>query len=209
MFTLDAIEASSSSVSTSTANVFDSGYQSFVLTLANPTATSTTGLSRPSTQVKLSADTTTGISSSKTTPTPTSLCPAGNRTTSTSVDENKYQVICYIDYIDDIYPFRLVDSFEGCLAACDGFNIANTGTQCLAALFVPSRVNDADDCYLKSSLDHPTIATVDIEGAILLTPTASTTTKLKASQHATSIKTGTKSSSKTSVAVATSTATSG
>ena len=125
------------------------------------------------------------------------------------MDENKYQVVCDVDYTDDIYPFRLVDSFDGCLAACDGFNVANTGIRCLAAVFVPSRINDADDCYLKPSVDHPSTATVSIEGAILITPTASAAMKSKTSQHTTSTKITSNSSSKTSVAVAPSISTSG
>ena len=192
LFTVDAIAVSTepgsaTSTSTSTGNIFAGGYQSFVLTFANQASTSLD--SDLSTQLKIAVST---KSSPSATPTPSSICPARNDTTYTSVDKHNYQVICNIDYPVDILPFRLVDSFEDCLAACDAFNTENSGsTRCLAALFVPGRVNNADDCYLKPSIDHPTAATVGIEGAILVTQAAPTTS--------------TESSSKSSSAVVTST----
>lgn len=39
---------------------------------------------------------------------------------------------------------------------------------CLGALFVPSRLNGADDCYLKSVVDNPAPARLPIQGAILV-----------------------------------------
>lgn len=96
------------------------------------------------------------------------LCPAGNGTTYTSNRSIEYQVICGVDFPDNDYPFLLVDSLDSCVQACDAFNVKAGSNDCLAALFVPSRLLDLDNCYLKSSVNHPTVATVGIEGVVLV-----------------------------------------
>lgn len=124
----------------------DNGYQSFVLGgFSNPTPTASS--------VALSA-------------TATSVCPAGNGTTYTSDAGIVYQIICNTDFPDDDYPFQLVDSFAGCVQKCDAYNYNAHHVQCVAALFIASRDEDANDCYLKSSIDDPTPTTLQIQGAI-------------------------------------------
>ena len=98
----------------------------------------------------------------------------------------KYQVICNIDFPDSDFPFQLVQTFDECIAACDTFNAKAGSNKCLAALFVPGRVQDADDCYLKYSIEHPTVATVGIEGAILVTSTPTSTASTSMSTTSTS-----------------------
>ena len=122
------------------------GYQSFVLG----------GFSTPATS----------------TPTPsasaTSVCPDSNGTIYASAAGINYQIICNVDYPDNDHPFELVDSFDGCVQKCDAYNYDNHHVQCLAALFVPSREGDADDCYLKSSIANPVAGALPIQGAIRL-----------------------------------------
>ena len=108
------------------------------------------------------------------------ICPAGNGTTYISRESIEYQVICNINFPDNDYPFMLVDSFDSCVQACDSFNTKAGSNKCLAALFVPSRLLDLDDCYLKSSVNNPTVATGSIDGAILVTSTTSTSTSVSA-----------------------------
>lgn len=102
-------------------------------------------------------------------PIPHPLCPAGNGTTYLSEEFKVYQIICDIDFLGNDYPFLHVDSFESCVQACDGLNAKEGSTVCLAALFVPTRLFGMDDCYLKYSVQHPTVASLGIEGAILVT----------------------------------------
>lgn len=103
------------------------------------------------------------------------LCPAGNGTTYISKESVEYQVVCDTDFPGNDHPFLLTDSLDSCVRACDMFNIKAGSNECLAALFVPSRLLDLDDCYLKHSVDHPTVATGGIEGVILVTTKTSTT----------------------------------
>lgn len=100
--------------------------------------------------------------------TATGVCPSGNGTTFKSDQSKIYQVLCDIDFLNDDYPFKLVNSFDSCVQACDSFNAKAGSNECVAALFVPSRLHGLDDCYLKSAVDNPSVATVGIEGAILL-----------------------------------------
>ena len=124
----------------------DDGYQSFVLGgLSNPTP-----IASP---VAPSA-------------TSTSVCPAGNGTTYTSDGGIVYQIICNTDFPDNDYPFQLVDSFAGCVQKCDAYNYNAHHVKCVAALFIASRDEDVNDCYLKSSIDNPTPSTLKIQGAI-------------------------------------------
>ena len=109
----------------------------------------------------------------------TTLCPARNGTTFQTSNSNSYQVICNIDFLEnDYHPFKYVASFESCVQACDTFNVNAGSNKCLAALFVPSRLDGIDDCYLKKAIDNPSIATLGIEGAILLKPSQTPTLSL-------------------------------
>lgn len=102
-------------------------------------------------------------------PLPHPLCPASNGTTYLSEEFKVYQIICDIDFLGNDHPFRHVNSFESCVQACDGLNAKEGSKVCLAALFVPTRLFGMDDCYLKYSVQHPTVASLGIEGAILVT----------------------------------------
>lgn len=97
------------------------------------------------------------------------LCPAGNGTTYLSEELKAYQVICDIDFLGKDHPFLHVNSFESCVKACDALNAKEGSNACLAALFVPTRLSGMDDCYLKYSVQDPTVASLGIEGAILVT----------------------------------------
>lgn len=110
-------------------------------------------------------------------PIPT-ICPARNGTTYISRESVEYQVICDTDFPGNDHPFLLTDSLDSCVQACDMFNIKAGSNECLAALFVPSRLSDSDDCYLKYSIDHPTVATEGVEGVILVTSKTSTSTSI-------------------------------
>ena len=124
----------------------DDGYQSFVLGgFSNPTSTASTV-----------APIATG----------TSVCPANNGTTYTSDAGIIYQIICNTDFPDDDYPFQLVDSFAGCVQKCDAYNYNVHHVKCVAALYIASRDEYANDCYLKSSIDDPTPSSMQIQGAI-------------------------------------------
>ena len=124
----------------------DDGYQSFVL---GGFSTPTTSASVPSV-------------------TATSVCPGSNGTTYISAAGINYQIICDVDYPDNDHPFELVDSFGGCVQKCDAYNYDHHHVQCLAALFIPSREGDANDCYLKSSIENPVSGALSIQGAIRL-----------------------------------------
>ena len=124
----------------------DDGYQSFVLG----------GFSTPTASAPISSATA------------TSVCPGSNGTTYTSAAGISYQIICDVDYPDNDHPFELVDSFGGCVQKCDAYNYDNHHVQCLAALFVPSREGDANDCYLKSSIANPVAGALPIQGALRL-----------------------------------------
>ncbi|KAL8989211.1 MAG: hypothetical protein Q9177_001859 [Variospora cf. flavescens] len=97
---------------------------------------------------------------------PSSLCPGNNGTVFRSSSGITYQTICGINYGDDIRPFLMVASFDACIQKCDAFNYDNHAVRCVAALFIPSRSSSEDDCYLKSSIAHPSIGTSTVEGAI-------------------------------------------
>lgn len=126
----------------------DDGYQSFVLR----------GISNPTPTASSVASSATG----------TSVCPTGNGTTYTSDAGIVYQIICNTDFPDDDYPFQLVNSFAGCVQKCDAYNFNAHHVRCVAALYIASRNDDANDCYLKSSIDNPTPSTLQMQGAIRL-----------------------------------------
>ena len=124
----------------------DDSYQSFVLgPFPRPTSTSAAPVS-----------------------TSTSVCPGGNGTTFTSAANVQYQILCDIDFVDNDYPFQRVDTFEECVRRCDAYNVHHKKIGCLASLFVPSRETYANDCYLKSSVAHPSLSTLGIQGAVRL-----------------------------------------
>lgn len=96
------------------------------------------------------------------------ICPTHDKAFFSSEGAKTYQVVCDVDYADNDFPFLLVQSFDECVGACEALNARENAEKCVAALFVPSRLNGADDCYLKSSADHPTPANLPIQGAILV-----------------------------------------
>ena len=124
----------------------DDGYESFLLG----------GFSTPTTSASVPSATA------------TSVCPGSNGTAYTSAAGINYQIICDVDYPDNDHPFELVDSFGGCVQKCDAYNYDHHHVQCLAALFIPSREGDANDCYLKSSIENPVPGALSIQGAIRL-----------------------------------------
>lgn len=150
-FTVDALAASASSVAVG----FDGSYQSFVL-LPGFDGSSPTSSSASSTS--------------------SSLCPSGNGTSYTSKANDQYRIICDVDYVSRDLPFQLANTFADCVSACDAYNTKAGSIQCIAALFVLSRVGDTDDCYLKYSIDNPSAATVAVEGALLVTSSTSSLT---------------------------------
>lgn len=102
------------------------------------------------------------------------LCPANNDTAWTgSPTAQDYAVICDIDFpaTHNIYPFVLAGSFEECMAQCESFNAKHDrgDIRCEGFVFAPERVlYSDDDCYLKSSLDHPSSATIALIGATIV-----------------------------------------
>ena len=143
----------------------DDGYQSFVVS----------GFSAPVSTVKSASATTLSTApSTTTTSNSASLCPASNGTTYTSSDGINYMIDCNTDYVTNNLQFQLVGSFAGCVQKCDAWNFDHHHVQCLAALFIPNREADADDCYLKSDLEDPSVASLSIEGAVRLGYASST-----------------------------------
>lgn len=147
----------------------DGGYQSWVLA----------GFSKPTSAAAASS-----LS--------TSLCPANNGTVFRSSSGITYQTICGVDYGDNIRPFLLVSSFEACIQKCDAHNYNTHGVTCVAALFAPNRLSGKDDCYLKSSIAHPSFGPI-VEGAIRYSvaqsahlPASATSSSLLASLSSTS-----------------------
>ena len=145
------------------------GYQSFALrSFSNPTPTA---------------------SSVAPGATATPVCPIANGTTYTSDAGIIYRIICNTDFPDDDYPFQLVDSFAGCVQKCDAYNYNAHHVKCVAALYIASRNEDANDCYLKSSIDNPTPSTLQIQGAIRIgyassSATTSSTSTISSSSSA-------------------------
>ncbi len=115
-------------------------------------------------------------------PTSSHLCPAGKQTAWTdSATSQNYTVICDVDFpAQNIHPFVLAGSFEDCMAQCESYNTDNTGgdVRCEGFVFAPERLHSADDCYLKSSLDHPFPATISLVGATRLAFFPSTETPI-------------------------------
>jgi hypothetical protein len=105
-------------------------------------------------------------------------CTAANGTSFVDASNStNYTLICDIDFPDqNIYPFILAGSFDDCLAQCETYNGKNiAGSRCAGFVFAPDRVNDSNDCYLKSSLAEPQPATIHLVGATVMpTPAAYT-----------------------------------
>jgi hypothetical protein len=102
-------------------------------------------------------------------PTSSHICPASNETAWTDFPTAQdYTVICEVDFpAQNIYPFVLAGSFEGCMAQCESYNAKNADgdIHCEGFVFAPERIQYADDCYLKSALDRPFPATIPLMGA--------------------------------------------
>lgn len=80
-----------------------------------------------------------------------------------------FTVLCNIDFPgQDIYPFILAGSYHECYAHCDGLNQKSNDTKCAGFVFSPGRMDGADNCYLKSSLNDPTPAAIQLIGAVLV-----------------------------------------
>ncbi len=116
----------------------------------------------------ISSSSSSSIQASSDTPS-TSWCPTGNGTVYTSPEGRSYRIVCDVDYLNNDLRFILASSFEDCVQRCDTYNMRwNGGKQCAAALFVPSRMNGRDNCYLKSSVNNPTAAELGMAVGILL-----------------------------------------
>jgi hypothetical protein len=106
-------------------------------------------------------------------------CPTENNTSySLKPGVDTYTVICDVDFVSqNIYPFVLATSFEACLTQCEEFNLksANGGPRCAGFVYAPERVNDTDDCYLKSALNSAVPATISLIGATIGTATSAAT----------------------------------
>ncbi len=115
-------------------------------------------------------------------PTSSDVCPAGNGTAWTEfATAQNYTVICDVDFLaQNIYPFVLAGSFEGCMAQCESFNAKTRDgdIHCEGFVFAPERIQYADDCYLKSSLDRPASATISLIGATMVASFPSPATPL-------------------------------
>lgn len=96
------------------------------------------------------------------------ICPDGNGTRYNSISGIEYQIVCDVDYKGSDWPFQLVNNFPECILKCDAWNYNHHEVQCIAALFVPSRAEYPNNCYLKSKLVNPSPANILVQGAIRL-----------------------------------------
>ena len=96
------------------------------------------------------------------------LCPHANGTSFKSKAGITYQVVCNIDFPGNDYRFQKTGSLEECVARCDTFNWISHHALCLAAIWVPSRLNYDNDCYLKSSVATSKHTTMEIHGLVRL-----------------------------------------
>ena len=96
------------------------------------------------------------------------LCPHANGTTFKTKAGITYQVVCNIDFPDNDYRFQKTGNLEECVARCDTFNYISHHALCLAAIWVPSRINYANDCYLKSSVAVSKYTALEIHGLVRL-----------------------------------------
>ena len=95
-------------------------------------------------------------------------CPSSNGTTFVSAAGATYQAICSINIPGQDLPFQSVATFTDCVAQCDSMNSQANETDCVAAIFTPGRIDDANDCYLKYAANDATTVTGAVEGAILM-----------------------------------------
>ena len=105
------------------------------------------------------------------------LCPQANGTTFKSRSGISYQVLCNIDFPGNDFPFQKTGSLEECILRCDTMNWLQHGVFCLAGVFVPSRVDYDNDCYLKSSIDDPSYTSLDIHALVRLSAIKSLTSE--------------------------------
>lgn len=116
----------------------------------------------------------TGTTCVTATPTPSeTTCDSAQNEFSNVDGADGFRVICNVDFHgQDIYPFILAGSFKQCLTSCQDHNEDHNDTKCAGFVYAPDRANGADDCYLKSSLNEPIVASIRLIGA---TMTATTT----------------------------------
>jgi hypothetical protein len=148
--------------------------------ITSPTATSSGLVDNYGTCLAGSASPCSGTACATANPSPSPIiCPAENNTSySITSGVGTYTVVCDVDFVDqNIYPFVLATSFEACLTQCEEFNLKNAsgGTRCTGFVYAPERANDANDCYLKSSLNSAIPATISLIGATLGTATSTVT----------------------------------
>ena len=97
-------------------------------------------------------------------------------------DTSTFDLICNIDFPgQNIYPFILAGSFLDCYNQCYDFNQNKTGPRCAGFVFAPDPIDDDNDCYLKSSLNEPSPATVPLIGATVVESNGHSTIDLPAS----------------------------
>ncbi|KAL8691513.1 MAG: hypothetical protein Q9218_003279 [Villophora microphyllina] len=97
---------------------------------------------------------------------PTSLCPGHNGTVFRSGSGITYETICATDYTDEPIRSETVNSFADCVRECDIYNYNAHKVTCVAVLFAQSHINRDPNCYLKSSILHPSAVGDSVEGAI-------------------------------------------
>ncbi|KAK5046583.1 hypothetical protein LTR84_007344 [Exophiala bonariae] len=92
----------------------------------------------------------------------------------TMLHDQDFSILCNVDFpAQDIYPFILADSYDECYAHCSSFNQTSNNVKCMGFVFAPGRMNGADNCYLKSSLNDPYPAMLQLLGAVLGSSTVS------------------------------------
>lgn len=92
----------------------------------------------------------------------------------TVLHDQDLTILCNVDFpAQDIYPFILAGSYDECYAHCNSFNQISNTAKCMGFVFAPGRMNGADNCYLKSSLNDPTPALIELLGAVLGSSTVS------------------------------------
>lgn len=148
-------------------NPFGGGYESFQL---GPASSSSSSSSTSAASATASV----------------ALCPTSNGTIYTSTEGRDYAIVCDVDYLNNDLRFILASSFDECIQHCDTYNLElSSGNGCVGALFVPSREEDKDDCYLKWSVKNPTPAGLSMVVGILLSTSTSSSTNSAHSSAAT------------------------
>lgn len=97
---------------------------------------------------------------------PTSLCPEHNGTVFRSASGITYETVCAIDYINALLRSTTVNAFTDCVHECDIYNFNLHKVTCVAILFAQAHADRDPNCYLKSSILHPSAASNNLEGAI-------------------------------------------